>query len=65
MTKKAIVMHDTMYIVDTFYLEGVEAFQQSVPWSCNPYRDGSRRYEQWESGHVNESEVPGHLEEHK
>lgn len=49
------------YVVDRFYKEGVNAFQQSIPYGCNPYRDGSQRHDQWNYGHVNESEQPGHL----
>lgn len=63
MTKKTIVIDDSQYEVDSFYLEGVDAFQRSVPWACNPYRDRSRRYEQWDYGHTNESAYPEHTKD--
>lgn len=55
MKPKTIVIGDTEYLVDRFYLEGVKAFQSNIPWNCNPYRVGSQRADQWEYGHVNAS----------
>lgn len=63
MSKKILVLDDTQYEIDSFYLEGVAAFQQSIPWACNPYKDRSHRYSQWEYGHTNESALPGHVKD--
>lgn len=51
---KMIILGDTQYTADRFYMEGVKAARQEIPWSCNPYRDGSMRHDQWNYGHENE-----------
>lgn len=55
MRNNTIVVHDSEYLMNKSYREGAMAFRHSVPWSCNPYRDGTSAYDGWDSGHVNES----------
>lgn len=50
-----LIIGDTMYEVDKYYVAGALAYERGIPWYCNPHRDGSYRHAQWNAGHENES----------
>lgn len=58
--KPLIVIGDTQYECDKAYMRGVEDCQNGHGVNCNPYKDGSTKAHQWESGHVNESCTANH-----
>lgn len=49
-----LIIGDSVYNIDRFYLEGVSAAQRNVPYPACPYRDGSQRAAQWQDGHTHE-----------
>ena len=52
-----ITLGDTIYLVTTFFREGVEACSEGIPYHNNPYRQSSQRHEDWNDGHSNQEEV--------
>jgi hypothetical protein len=42
---------DTLYTFTPAFREGARALWASVPYTCNPYRAGSQRAQDWEDGH--------------
>ncbi len=50
-----LIIGDTQYTLDSFYIQGALAMRNSVPYSANPYRSFSGRHDQWNYGHENEN----------
>lgn len=42
---------DTFYTFTAAFREGARDLWASVPYTCNPYRSGSQRSNDWEDGH--------------
>lgn len=43
---------DTLYTFTPQFREGAWDLWSGVPYTCNPYRDGSQRAQDWEDGHT-------------
>jgi len=54
-----IVIGDTQYEANKYYMKGVEAMRDQIPYKCNPYKNEEKAL-YWEYGHVNESIYPNH-----
>jgi len=50
-----LIIGDTQYTLDTFYIQGALAMRNAVPCTANPYRSFSGRHDQWNYGHDNEA----------
>jgi hypothetical protein len=51
-----LVVGDTVYTMTKAYREGAQAMRDSVPFTCNPYRNtNSQQYSDWDYGHTNEA----------
>lgn len=55
MKNNRLIIDDTEYELDGAYLDGALAMRRGVPWICNPHKEKSMRFDQWDYGHVNES----------
>jgi hypothetical protein len=51
-----LVAGDSVYTMTKAYRDGAQAMRDSVPFTCNPYRNrDSQQYYDWDDGHTNEA----------
>jgi hypothetical protein len=56
MANNKLIVNDVEYDLNKAYRAGALDLRKGVPWTCNPYKEGSVKHDQWSYGHINESE---------
>lgn len=51
-----ILICDSLYELDVAYRRGALAARAGIPYHANPSRPGTQPFQQWNDGHVHETE---------